>query len=136
VLIYHLEGIAPYADLTEDLIARIASGRLEAIISAVTLTELLAKPYGAGDAGRVARIEAFWRSFPHLTLIPLDAEVARWAARLRGQYGLKTPHALIAATGLAAGADALVTNDAAWDRLRAEGVSVISLDASLKRSAD
>lgn len=136
VLIYHLEGIDEYADLTEEIIAHIASGRTDAVISVVTVTELLAKPYAEGRTDRIAEIEAFIHSFPNLQIAGLDEATAREAARLRGHYRLKTPDALIAATGLGATADTLITNDGKWERLKSEGVSVISLDSFRESPAE
>ena len=133
VLIYHLEGIDGYADLTEEIIARIASGGTDAVISVVTITELLAKPFAEGRTDQVAEIDAFIHSFPNLQIAYLDEATAREAARLRGQYRLKTPDALITATALRASAETLITNDGKWERLTEEGVSVISLDSFRKR---
>jgi len=133
ILIYHLEEVEPYVVLTEEIVARVAAGRLEAVISAVTVTELLVKPFADGRADRVAECEAFLHSFPNLKILLLEESTAREAARLRGQYHLKTPDALIAATGLKALADTLITNDGNWDRLKAEGLTVINLESFFKK---
>jgi predicted nucleic acid-binding protein len=133
ILIYHLEEVEPYVGLTEEIVARVAAGQLEAVISAATVTELLVKPFADGRADRVAECEAFLHSFPNLRILPLEERTAREAARLRGQYHLKTPDSLIAASGLDASADTLITNDSAWDRLKAEGLTVINLESFLKK---
>jgi predicted nucleic acid-binding protein len=133
VLIYHLEGVAPYVDLTEEVITRIASGRLKAVISSVTLMELIVKPFMDGRLHRVAEIEDLLHSFPNLEIVPPSEIAAKEAARLRAKYRLKTPDALIAATGLNVSANAVITNDRNWERLEPEGISVIVLDRFLTR---
>lgn len=46
-----------------------------------------------------------------MTLLPVDAPVARLGAVLRATYGLKTPDALHLATAIASGASRFVTNN-------------------------
>ncbi len=48
---------------------------------------------------------------PHFTLVTIDADVAETAARLRSQYGLRTPDALQISAALTAGCQAFLTND-------------------------
>ena len=62
----------------------------------------------------MARAEGFLRHFGDLRLIDVDYDVAREAARIRAEAGLRTPDALILASAMVAGVDMLVTNDRAW----------------------
>lgn len=48
---------------------------------------------------------------PHFTLVPIDADVAETAARLRTSYGLRTPDALQISAALTTGCQAFLTND-------------------------
>lgn len=57
---------------------------------------------------------AFLRSFPNLGVLPVDLDVANTAATLRAIRNVKLPDALIIASGLLAGCQAIVTNDEAW----------------------
>lgn len=50
-----------------------------------------------------------------LDLVPVTADVAQTGARLRAEYGLRTPDALHLAPAIEAGADVFLTND---ERLR------------------
>jgi predicted nucleic acid-binding protein len=50
--------------------------------------------------------------------MPLDAELAVEAARVRAAYRLKLPDAIQVATAIRAGAAALVTHDRALRRVR------------------
>ena len=61
-------------------------------------------------------MHAFLRSFPNLHLLPVDLDVASHAVTLRAIKNLKTPDALIIASGLLAGCQAIVTNDNEWKK--------------------
>jgi predicted nucleic acid-binding protein len=53
-------------------------------------------------------------AFPNLELLPVTRDVVLEAAAVRARYRLRTPDALLLATGLLGGATAAATNDAAW----------------------
>lgn len=52
--------------------------------------------------------------FPNLELAPVSRDVLLDAAGLRARYRLRTPDAIVVATGLQSGATAAVTNDDSW----------------------
>ena len=60
-----------------------------------------------------------------LTIVHLDARVARIGAELRAMYGLRTPDALQIAACLAHGAEAFVTNDRRLRRVSKMRVMVL-----------
>ena len=86
---------------------------LRGYYSVVSATELLVRPLRAGPT-ETAYMHAFLRSFPNLSLLPVDLDVASQAATLRAIKNLKTPDALIVASGILAGCQAIITNDGAW----------------------
>jgi len=128
ILIYHLEDIEPYSVLTEIVFTAIAAGSHTAILSTISVTELLVKPFAEKQRNRVAVFERFIRSLPHVVLIPPHYDVAKEAARLRGQYRLRTPDALLIATALGEKAEAFITNDGQLRKLKAEGIAIVVLD--------
>jgi predicted nucleic acid-binding protein len=84
-------------------------------VTTITIAEVLTGPLRAGDEALARRYRAIldtWR------VVPLDADVAETAARLRFTLGLKLPDAVQAASALAINAAALVTHDHDFDRLR------------------
>jgi predicted nucleic acid-binding protein len=93
--------------------AFVATGRNAAVMSMVTVAEVLVRPFRTGPAA-IATIEGFLRHFADITLVDVTYEVAREAARIRAASGLRMPDALIVATAQSVGADVLVTNDGAW----------------------
>ena len=132
ILIYHLEDLEPYANLTENIFAAVAEGSLIAVLSTVSVTELLVQPFTAGQQDRIAALERFLFSLPNTELKSPDYLIAREAARLRSKYRIRTPDALLMATSIIEKADAFITNDARLRTLRAEGIIILILDDFLQ----
>ena len=127
ILIYHLEDLEPYANLTENIFSMVAEGSLSAVLSTVSVTELLVQPFAAGQKDRIAAMERFLFSLPNTEIKSPDYPIAREAARLRSQYRIRTPDALLIATSMNEKADAFITNDADLRALRAEGLAILVL---------
>jgi predicted nucleic acid-binding protein len=132
ILIYHLEDLEPYANLTENIFAAVAERFLSAVLSTVSVTELLVQPFAAGQRDRIAAFERFLFSLPITELKSPDYPIAREAARLRSKYKLRTPDALLLATSINEKADAFITNDARLRTLKAEGLAILVLDDFLR----
>ncbi|MCX8103056.1 MAG: PIN domain-containing protein [Candidatus Bipolaricaulota bacterium] len=128
VLIYHLEGLAPYADLTETVFSLLAKGELAAVISTISITELLIKPFAASNETAIMACERFFQGLPHTSIIAPGSAIAREAARLRAHYGLRTPDALLLGTALVENAKAFLTNDADLKRVRKESIAIVILE--------
>jgi predicted nucleic acid-binding protein len=64
--------------------------------------------------------ELLLTSFPNLLLAPVTRNVLSLAATLRARYGLRTPDAIVLATGIRNGATLAVTKDVQWQRASAE----------------
>lgn len=86
----------------------VASDRNPAIISAITVAELLVRPVASG---RAATIRAFVLGFPGLSVRSADVLVAAEAGRIRAVTGAAMPDALIAATATLTTSHWLITND-------------------------
>jgi len=91
----------------------VASGRNPAVVSMVTVMEILVRPMRATPPGHHT-VLAFLRTHPNLTCVPVDLQVAQEAAHLRAGRRLAPPDALIVGTGLAAQVRHLITNDHGW----------------------
>jgi predicted nucleic acid-binding protein len=127
ILIYHLEDLEPYSSLTENIFARVAEGSLNAVLSTVSVTELLVQPFTIGQKDRIAAIERFLFSLPNTEIKSPDYPIAREAARLRSKYRVRTPDALLIATSINEKADAFITNDGGLRALRDEGLTILVL---------
>jgi predicted nucleic acid-binding protein len=117
VWIYHLEQHEQLAGPAATVLTAIEDGELEGVASELTLLELTARPLQLRRQDVADAYELLLDQFPNLELRPVDREVLIAAARLRAQYRLRTPDAIVLATGLQHGATAAVTNDAAWRRV-------------------
>jgi predicted nucleic acid-binding protein len=115
--IYHLQSPAadPRAAVVRPLAERAEQGRLTLAVSAVTVTELLTAPIRRGDQAAEATVRVFLDLL--CTVVALDHALAVRAARVRAATGLRTPDAVICATALHLGTDAVVGNDARWRRV-------------------
>ena len=117
VWIYHLKAHPEYVDLTAGLLTSVAAGECRAIGSELTSLELLVRPLQMHREDVADEYEALLTHFPHLALAPVSRDVLLKAAAIRAEYGLRTPDAIIVATGILRGATRLITNDRAWKRV-------------------
>lgn len=114
-IIYRLEGHPTLARRFEPLFERHAAGEIRFAITTIGLAEVLAGPLMSGDdilAGRYRKVLGLW------DVVDLDADIAEGAARLRASLGLKLVDAVQVASAVAIGADALVTHDRDFRRVK------------------
>lgn len=115
--------LAAYFDATEVThpVARhvvdelVASGRNPAVISMVSVMDILVRPLRSSPTGHHT-VLAFLRHVPNLEAVPLDVQMAQEAASLRAVHRLSPPDALVIASGIACQVAVLVTNDGDWPR--------------------
>jgi predicted nucleic acid-binding protein len=103
--------------LARHLMRRIerADDPLSGYLSVVSAAELLVRPI-RGASADLLTMHAFLRNLPNLHIIDVDFEVAHQAARIRALRRVALPDALIVATAILSGCEAIVTNDAQWSR--------------------
>ena len=114
-IIYVLAGNSALAPRFEPLFARYDEGTLRLAASTVTLSEVLAGPLAASEEALAKRYRTILESWG---IVDLTADIAELAARVRAQYRLKLPDAVQLATALSIHADALVTHDRAFGKVR------------------
>jgi predicted nucleic acid-binding protein len=114
--IYFLTGREPYLTLLLPLFRRVQQGQARFIVSAITEAELLVRPQRDEDAGAIERI-ADLLSEDGILVVPISRTIARHAAELRGRHRLGLADAIIVATAVETGCEAIVGNDGAWRRL-------------------
>lgn len=120
-IIYVLESHPKLAPRFEPLFAAHGQGRLSLAVSTVTIAEVLAGPFSAGEEALARRYRAVletWR------VVELTSDVAEQAARLRASYRLKLPDAVQLASALVVNAEALVTHDRDFGKVR--GLRILS----------
>lgn len=114
-IIYTLEANAEFAARFAPLFERHSQGEIVFAVSTVTIAEVLAGPLKAGEEALAKRYRAVFEAWQ---VVELTCDIAESAARLRGKYGLKLPDAIQAASALAINADALITHDRDFSKVR------------------
>ena len=129
IFIYFLEQHPVYFETVKELFRRIETDKLTAVMSSLVFTELLVPAYRADDITTVNTLSRLLINFPNIKTVPVSNEISIEAARLRAILGMKTPDAIHAATALKMDADAIITNDKDFLKLR-EHIDIILLDAA------
>jgi predicted nucleic acid-binding protein len=119
IFIYHLEGNPTYAPLTKIVFENMESGKFQGITSTITLMELTVLPWRMGHENVAREYEALLVNFPNLSILDIDRNVARLAAKLRVDFNVSPADALQVAASLQAGAKAFLTNDKRLTSLQA-----------------
>ncbi len=120
-IIYQLEAHPQLARRFQPLFERHAAGTLAFAVSTITIAEVLTGPLRAGDEALTKRYRAVLESWQ---VVELTSDIVESAARLRASLGLRLPDAVQLASALAVNADALVTHDRDFSRVRS--LTVIS----------
>jgi predicted nucleic acid-binding protein len=119
--IYILEDHPRFAPLFEPLFASAEAGDLQIALSTITLAEVLVGPL-KGDQDALAK--RYEKALGAFEIVPLTAEIAATAVRLRASSSLRLPDAIQAATALEISAAALVTHDRDFSKLT--GLTVLT----------
>ena len=114
IWIYHFEQHPKFAEPAGRLIGNLEDGKFRGIASELTLLELTGRPLQLGRQDVADDYEILLGYFPNLEFEPITRVILLDAAGLRARYRLRTPDAILLATGLRAGATLAVTNDEAW----------------------
>ncbi len=110
-IIYLLEGHPQFSKQYLSLFERIEVGGLHAVVSVVTLAEVLAGPLRHGNEILADRYYRALTSSAHWQIQEMDSELSFMAARIRARYRLKLPDAIQVATAIHSSSSALVTHD-------------------------
>ncbi len=117
-LIYFLGGVQPYFGVLLPLFQRVQARQTALIVSVVSESELLVRPYQRRDEEAIERIGDLL-SEDGIRVVGLERNIARRAAELRAIYGtLRLPDATIIATALETECDLVLGNDEKWLKLR------------------
>jgi predicted nucleic acid-binding protein len=115
-IVYFLEGHPKLGPRFRPLFDRHAAGEIAFAVTTITIAEVLTGPLGAGEEALTKRYRAIMESWD---VVGLSADIAESAARLRARLKLKLPDAIQAASAIAVNADALVTHDRDFSKVKA-----------------
>ena len=115
IFIYQLEATERYFPLSDEIFSWLEEAHSKAITSTMTMTELLVQPYRDSDDQLVDEFYGLLSTYPNLSWIAPNLDIADVAARFRAVHRLRTPDAIQAATAEHSGATGLITNDAVFE---------------------
>jgi predicted nucleic acid-binding protein len=124
--IYFVEQHPVHLPIMREVIQRIDGGELAGCGCVILLTEVLNVPSKRQDAALERLYHQVLTGSRKFNLLPVGQQAADYAATLRARHNLRTPDALIAATALEEGCEALLTNDHRMGRVT--GLRVLLLD--------
>ena len=110
-LIYYLEDHPLYAARFAPVFAAIAEGSLQAVISSITLAEVLSGPLSSGNEVLAAQYREVLCRSAGWQMYAVDEEIAVTAARVRVRNKLRLPDAIQIATAIVTRSYGLVTHD-------------------------
>lgn len=111
VFIYFVERHPRYFDFCDQIFRKVEEGRIEAVTSTLTMTEILVQPYKMKKEELALKFYSLLTTYPHLQWIDLTLPISDLAAKLRAENNMKTPDSIHGASALFAGATGLVCND-------------------------
>ena len=114
-IIYVLEHHHKLAPRFRPLFERQAAGAIRFAVTTITIAEVLTGPLKAGEEALAKRYRAVLESWQVVSLTP---DIAESAARFRAGLGLRTADAIQVASAMAINADALVTHDRDFSRVK------------------
>lgn len=116
-VIYYVENHPLFADSVEKIISKLENRELQGVISPVTLAECLVYPFKLKEQKLQRDFVDFLLRHQSIKMIEIDTEIGLLSSSLRAKYDLKLLDALQVATAIRSGCEAILTNDAQFQRI-------------------
>jgi len=126
LFIYLFEKHPVFSTGVKTLLARMEARGDQLFTSALSVGEVLAKPYEFGDMARCTQYEK--AMVQAAVILPFDLSAARQFAKLRAPRLLRVrpPDAMQLACAGTAGMDLFLTNDARLHKIQVDGIQFIT----------
>ena len=135
VFIYAREFHRVFSPPARAIIEAVEQGKLRAVTSELTLTEVLVLPIQNRDRAAQRDYQNLLQNSAHLIIHPVSREVLLEAARLRATARLSLPDSIHAAAAKLSGCKGFVTNDEYFNQLPNLRVVLLShLDCDAAKS--
>ncbi len=118
LFIYLLEDSPKFGQAVADLRRRMLRRNDRLLTSAMSVGEILVKPFATGNTALAERYRAYFAT-PHVTISAFDFGAAEAYARIRQDRAIQPADAIQLACAASAKADLFITND---DRLSQKSV--------------
>jgi predicted nucleic acid-binding protein len=113
VFIYLFDDHPDFADVAEFIINQAEANAFSAIITPITLSEIVVKPYSLQRPDLADSCISALHSYRNIRIKNIDGKTAQMAGALRAQYKKNLPDMFQAAMALHASVPILLTNDKA-----------------------
>jgi predicted nucleic acid-binding protein len=111
VFVYHFEANEEFGPAAGRLLQAAEAGRCRLVCSILTLLEILVVPKRTGQDELCRRYREVFQSFPNLSVVAMETQIAEIASDLRARHAVRTPDAIHIATAIRAGAEAFISGD-------------------------
>lgn len=118
VFIYFIEEHPDYHPLCDRIFESVETGLIKASTATLSLLEVLVQPYRMKKDDLVYKFYSLFSTYPNLTWVDMNLDVADIAARLRAEHRLKTPDSIQAASAIVSGATGFICNDKAFKKVK------------------
>lgn len=110
-LIYYIEENKTYVKFLGKLFEANSQNKFQFTTSVLTLMELLIQPIRINAAKLVEEYENIICNSKTISIHDFNIEIAKTAAKIRAEYGFKTPDSIQLATAISTNSDYFLTND-------------------------
>ena len=118
VWIYFFEAHARYGELCKQLLLQVEAGSFSAVLTPITLAELIVKPLRQHRQDRATQYRSAMQTMTNVRLLAFSVHDGWLAGSLCAKYALRLPDAMQVAAALSAERPTLVTNDKALARVK------------------
>jgi predicted nucleic acid-binding protein len=117
VLIYLFEDHDTYGSVCEGIVDAVASGAFSAVVTPITIAELVVKPIESGRSDIADAYRAAVASMTNVSVAAIDERVGAMAGALRARYRKPLPDMMQVAAALAYERPAIITGDKALKKV-------------------
>lgn len=132
-LIYHLEDIEPYSELTTIILNSIGRNSSKAYLSLISYTEILVGIFKQENSKLERQFCLFFENNLYINIVDFKFVLAEYAAKVRIKTNLGLADSIIIATALRTKSKCLITNDKNTLRAKDLGLNIILLDDLIKK---
>lgn len=110
-LIYYIEEHKDYAHILDELFTANEQSKFQFSTSVLTLMEILVQPIKKKATKVIREYENILCNSTTVDIYDVTIEIAKKAAKIRADYGYKTPDAIQLSTAILTNSDFFLTND-------------------------
>ncbi len=115
IFIYYFDKHSRFHKIAEYIFIQAIEKQIKISTSILTLTELLSLKTNEAN---IKKLDESFLQIPNLTVIEVDHDIAKLAAKIRRGYKFLLPDSIQLATALVKKADVFITNDARLQKFK------------------